>query len=41
MITDSIFFPRRIQRRKKTESIILAIVIAACAITVIYFSILR
>ena len=31
----------RIQRRKKTESIILALVIASCAITIIYFSILR
>lgn len=31
----------RIQKRKKTESIILAMVIAACAITVIYFAVLR
>ncbi|EKX37981.1 Golgi SNAP receptor complex member 1B [Guillardia theta CCMP2712] len=31
----------RIQRRKKMESIILAVVIAFCAIIVIYFSILR
>mmetsp|Transcript_69977 Transcript_69977/g.145875 ORF Transcript_69977/g.145875 Transcript_69977/m.145875 type:complete len:229 (+) Transcript_69977:293-979(+) len=31
----------RIQRRKKFESIVLAIVLATCAIVVLYFSILR